>query len=508
MRWMWRVPVALVIVFLPGASVAQPASTGDLDLDAYWSIMRHDVAPWFYDGLRGDVIDKGRDSVGARVMNALSELLAGRHEGSDDETRPGDAVCVSLAGAGQNPRWDGGGGLVSTASAPGDDPRLAFTDAVIRDQDWGTYGLHAGLPQARIVIVDAFAMDGLVDAFDAEGTAGAWSALVDAFDTDPVAPGVPHGHLVLYHLLRALVPDGSEPEIRVDRVGPDVVVDVRGLHTEVTIHLVGVDYGEESSIRDGFTSAVSIAHAGPPEGTVVNLSWALVDCAISAEYRVASEATEAGDAHLDYVRYLASLAAELDDGALQGLVEGICDVDVDLFAALTSVQGCDAIEDPRELVALVAMAALAETDVRARAEIRFDELDLPELAPIFVAAAGNQGLAFPMPPASWAGVLGVASCQPPPNSFSSDLAPSFFSNAPGFDGGAEPVGAIAVGAFFAAPMAHQERHGVDVGYYGTSFAAPAVTAAIAAEGLGTIASQLAGTHGFALSPCAPYAFPD
>lgn len=516
MRSFRRYTVALPILLFVGVSLAQPSSDASYDLETYWRLVRSPLAPVLYERVRS------HDSIGAQLLEAITAPVGEELEGSDNASLvPGAAVCIHFAGAGANPRWDGGGGLVSTAIGPEADPRLAFADAILQVHEWGDHVRHWA-PQsgggARIVIVDEFDLETLLGSGDASGSVDlrdAWTVLVDDVkaargDLSALAQSVPHGHFVLYHMLRTLEPAEAAPSIRVvDDGHGGARIDIGNATHAVTIHIVHVTFEDVASIRRGLVTAADIARDTSGQPGIVNLSWALVDCAIEAAYRVSFDGSDTDEHRQDFARYVASLVAKLDDDALSDLLTEICFVDEDLFFDLTGVQECSSVAEPRDLVAIVAIGALAASDVRARGEVEFDRLDVPhssDAPPMFVAAAGNQGLSFPMPPAAWDGVLGVASCQPPAPQDAGRFGMSFFSNVPAFAADGDVAGAIAVGAFFAL-RTDDTVGGAWIGYYGTSFAAPAVAAFIATRGWNSVSALPWSALGFALEPCGAIAWP-
>jgi subtilisin family serine protease len=91
----------------------------------------------------------------------------------------------------------------------------------------------------------------------------------------------------------------------------------------------------------------------------------------------------------------------------------------------------------------------------------------------YFAAAGNQGFAFPMPPAAWPGVIGVEAC-----SGTSMERDTRFSNRGTTTASVAQPAHRARGAYFASPEA---LDGAALVYWGTSFAAPSAAVHAATE---------------------------
>jgi hypothetical protein len=385
-------------------------------------------------------------------------------------------VCATLAGTGGNPRMDGGGGNPhmdggGTALAPfphptsplwpylgGQGHQVAVGDAGVVDP-----------PGRPMAVIDAFDLDrtGLASlvGFQALDVHDLWALLIDPFLVDaPVEESpVPHGHLVLYHLLALWAASGTV-EVGFDPGWGHPVLDVlvQGAGDAVAVHLLAIIYSDFDTIHTAMQAVRRL------EEVVVVTSWGLVDCTLAAGYRDDEGAGRSAPA--TFAEYVAEgLQAS---GEKMMLLEMLCEAfEVEIASAMQidpSDVECTDAAFLATIDGLLTIAVLADVDARACRPIDWPDR-VQAGANVVFASAGNQGLPFPMPPAAWPGVVGVEACVSGAVSLR-----AAFSNAGGHLG--QPT-ARALGAWFSTP-AHGSD-GTPLGYWGTSFAAPAAAAAFA-----------------------------
>ena len=456
-----------------------------------WSGVRaQETPPWgetpagevFYAlmGLPGvETVYRGiRDApeIGVRVLEAMYEVLEARSDGSDVVR---DEVCGFLAGAGARPKLDGGGPMVQALDhAPGD---ASLVDAM------GLQGF--GFPQRPLVVIDEFDLTALVtsihDSVHHEGPLqlgddAAYERLWTTtyrfmLDLDASRPpdevAVPHGHLVLYHLLRALGPEGAVSAAQVLGPGHAELVVRSGsgsqAHAE-SVYLVSVDLGDIASVRAALDPTMI------PADAAVVMSWGLVDCGLEARYG-AEVLSDPDAAYRAFVEYMHDAIAESPHAA--ALFSELCaahQVLLDAWPDGEDVRRACLTGDGGPAVAMLTMAALAAVDVRAaNALADIESVVFVQPPPVLFASAGNQGLGFPLPPAAWDGVHGVAACE------HGTPGRASFSNVAGFEHRPEER-LLALGATFVAPpLVPGEVPSTMRGYAGTSFAAPYAAAAYA-----------------------------
>jgi hypothetical protein len=434
----------------------------------------------------------GGSEVGALIVFAAREGAG--LEGQDGRS----TVCATLPGTGGNPRLDGGG-----------NPRLDGGFGMLRG-DWGGT-LLAPFPAARSPLwsydpgVDhevgfpapaALARPQLplavIDAFDAGAlaaigggavldAAGLWTVLVaSGFGGRAEASPVAHGNLVLFHLLVQWAGEGSlevgvPAGVPAGTVPPTLHVRAPAWGAPVEVHLLDIVYGDVGTIRDAMAAAQRLG------GVVVVASWGLVDCTLAAGYHAAAEGGRASTS--TPTTFAAYVAAALQrSGRAAELMEALCVAfGVQIGTAVGYEVDCERIRD------LLTVAALAQMDAVARQLI-------PWIGETVVfASAGNQGLPFPMPPAAWPGVVGVEACIA-----GAPRERAAFSNVGTTRHGGEPS-ARALGAWFSTPAV--AANGEGLGYWGTSFAAPAAAAAYAADPWPMAALQF-------VAPCSEEAQPE
>ncbi len=151
----------------------------------------------------------------------------------------------------------------------------------------------------------------------------------------------------------------------------------------------------------------------------------------------------------DFVEFARGLCWIFDDAGAGQLLE------------LAEGQSCEDLPE-KQVVGLAAVTAVAGFSEFA---VGPDQIvwDPDPGCHVYFAAAGNQGLGFPMPPASWSGVRGVEA------NVLGETNKASFSNV----GSVTPVDdqVRALGAWFVSPEVHSTDE-VPLGYWGTSFAAP------------------------------------
>jgi len=476
---------------------------------AFYAFVHHPDAPALYLGLRQAFASDDAENLGTEVLASLHDTLGGATSG----------VCVFQAGHGTNPKWDGGGTLAAWSEPVLDvGPMPAYMGAPFDQRvapdgqrtPLGTWPFFEGSATRPIVIIDDFDLTALAATLHTRGTVAGpiplrpdpgqdpvlWESLYGVFvSLDPSEDyrvvDVPHGHLVLYQLLMALTA-GSDPAIvgvrllnadhavlHIDAMGSDPGSWQFGrADTALEVHLLAVGFDEPSSI----TAALRNAHAvhGPApdrRAPVVVMSWGLVDCAISDAY-LRTNADPDDNALASYVEYIHSLVLALPEQRRDELLTNACSTFESLIAPLASGVDSYTCVDASTLTHVteaLTFAALAATDVAARRAVDWDALD-HRAGATFVASSGNQALSFPMPPAAWDGVFGVAACHYDDD----DNMTVAYSNEPGFtDTLAQASERIhALGGWYVAPVGPQDDL---LGYYGTSFAAPVAAAFAAIE---------------------------
>jgi len=418
------------------------------------------------------------DDLGGRIL-AAAQTGAGLDGGGE-----GFNVCATLAGTGGNPRMDGGGGnprmdgggMTTLAPFPAFGPRWPY--AVAEGYWVALDGIAvADVPGRPVAVIDVFRFEeGDLEQFDGETglqVHDLWRILIAGFLQESAEEGsVPHGHLVLFHLLASWAGKGR---LVVGYVlgadGPDLRVSAPSWPDDwsVSVHLLGIEYDKVTTIANAMSAARLIAQESTSDLLVVT-SWGLVDCTLDAAYLApADPTTEPDTGPADFADYVAtSLASSPEQMAL--LAE-LCWAFRDEIAAAVGVDNVPCHE-PKFLTSigrLLTYAALAQMDARARRAIDWSG-DVGTT--VVLASAGNQGLPFPMPPAAWPGVVGVEACM-----VGDWGAKAEFSNV-GTTGELGKASARALGAWFSTPEVASDGS-TPLGYWGTSFAAPAAAAAFA-----------------------------
>lgn len=289
--------------------------------------------------------------------------------------------------------------------------------------------------------------------------------IVDDFGgRPPESPGLgatnpSHGDIVLFHTLAVLASGGlGVQDTQVLGSGNEgwdgvrlTVADGSGRHV-MDVVLVSFAFDDPDGV------VVAFADLGrwtqDSDDVVINMSWNLGDCAIVTLYREVRHAHRDGDPALGLYRRFISDLAFVDEG-VRGILETLCN------AVLTTLTSSDC-RDP-VVLELVMHAAL---DVHVERLVVAKEVDIPTDGfdgIVRVAAAGNESLPFPLPPASFRCVIGVAA------SLTSDPGTrASWSNRGGFTVDDDRT---ELGAFFRTGR-HGDGEGEELFYGGTSFAAP------------------------------------
>jgi hypothetical protein len=382
-----------------------------------------------------------------------------RSEGFPENEWP-ISTCARLLGAGGSSKLDGGGNLVAAS------PTFFERGMVVEPTDI-VAGLTPSPAIGTIVIVDHFDLGSLKDSLSAMSShdrGALWNAFYAA-DSN-----VPHGHLVAYHALAHL--DWTELELPSNQSGNDRLEFTLKFGTAdvVQVRLAHIQYDDMSSIE----TAMAESNQG---GAIVVTSWSLVDCALATQYSELSAAGTAPETFVDYMR--AALDAAGDSA---NLMHDLCTAFLHSSPSVSDDIDCS---DPEDLLDLGTIAAIAAMSVQASEDVGMREEDGswdrswdPVMSATVFAAAGNQGLPFPMPPAAWPPVIGVEAC--------TRAVPgrSRFSNAGSLGPGYGDRAVRALGAWFATNEwledTDDENARTRLGYWGTSFAAPAAAMNFAA----------------------------
>ena len=467
-RWL-VIALASLALTASGSAQDDPAAADPESLPALLAAstaaFRAYGAPEVYESLRRMV----------REERALAQELIQALRAGTQLPPPEHDLCAFLAGNGGNPRVDGGagtgrvdgGGLLESLVAPFNQDDL--------DEAWlGSLAWDRG-PLA-LAIIDAFDLPWLLDVAASAPTSVAandtWSERVRAWTIARAEPSpdgqgwvVPHGHLVLYHALRVL----SFPAIDEAHVSWQPMGD-RHVRLELSLgetqHVIDLFHLEFDGLG-GLVEALGTVHADDFTDHQVVMSWGISDCAVVASYEAAAAS---GGGSLSYLVHLHALVAS---AVGRDLVETLCE------AFQPHLPGDLPCEE-----AFATVVALVELDLRASERVDWPEDQVAGGLTRLFASAGNQALPFPMPPAAWPGVMGVAACSP------SDPATAWFSNRGDY---LPREHLVAPGAWFASNL--EGAFDARAGYWGTSFAAP--YAAIHARH--AIAADAAGPH--SLRPC-------
>lgn len=407
-----------------------------------------------------------------RVREALSDGIASLNadlpDGPLSPHRPTDGTCVYLVGTGgTTPRLDGGGDLLTVRRDPFVQPDAH--PAAERIVGWWS-------SDNDVYVIDEFDLVSLAMSLRAWRQRPDFAVGLSAADFDaawraaygyrvslygeprqPESTAVPHGHLVAYHALSQLPLGSVIRSVRLSRDDRRVEVVVESPDSGfLTMHFVAVDFDRLPTITDALEQLPDTASAA------VVMSWGLVDCLLAAGY----EALPPDSGHASIMAYFAAAVQQAPGfvGLARELCRGFEGAEAEPLLGLGEGRTCDDAT-PEELTGLAAVIAVAGFSERARAAIEWEAIVGPHA---YFAAAGNQGLGFPMPPAAWPEVTGVEACaREGEGGAFQDRAT--FSNAGSFDPDESLVRAL--GAWFVSPEAHSVT-GEALGYWGTSFAAP------------------------------------
>lgn len=422
---------------------------------------------------------RGPNDLGPRLLSDLY-LGLGARTGTPVDEEDRFQVCVELVGTGTKPRLDGGGDLLTVLDRQEDRDRL-------------TSGVPArGLPDGHteFVVIDEFDLLALTVSLDLhrrlqpqsglftsnvldDGDRSHWRPFygfrLDVVDPRaPEATVVPHGHLVAFHALahfgRAEIVDvilESERHAIVSLATQD--------DRTVRLHLLDVDFDDVATIREAVRTVPSLGGPHGPVPTFVIMSWGLVDCALADRYAAEGSTTPVGEFD-NLADYLAAVFAASDGTAVATLLRGLCEAVEPIVAPIIGGGFTCTNASPAQLAEIGSIGVLAEMDVRAQEAVGWS--GQPGGVRYF-AAAGNQGFAFPMPPAAWPGVIGVEAC-----SGTSMERDTRFSNRGTTTASVAQPAHRARGAYFASPEA---LDGAALVYWGTSFAAPSAAVHAATE---------------------------
>jgi hypothetical protein len=418
------------------------------------------------EGLAREIADAARE--GARVdAEVVMEEICAMQLGTGGNPRiDGGGGTARIDGGGGTARMDGGGGTLlapfpSAGSALWPYARVSAHEVAFPP----TGGLQP--PAVRMAVIDAFATGAFGVATDRGAATGGgaplsvaalWDELVGRLLQGHATDAVPHGNLVLFHLLAQWAGQGGlHVRASGDEERPVLHVSAPGRSDVAEVHLLDVDYADVSSIRQAMEAARELGDV------VVVASWGLVDCVVAAGYQAAAPAPISFAAYVDAVLGRSGTSAVL--------LESLCRAFAPEIARVVGYANCESDDFLRWISRLLTVAAVAETDRRARLAVEWDGGGDDGL--VVFASAGNQGLPFPMPPAAWPGVVGVEACV----SGVLHHRATFSNAASTMKDGA--FGARALGGWFATPVL--DARGGPLGYWGTSFAAPAAAAAFAGQ---------------------------
>jgi hypothetical protein len=440
------------------------------ELDRFMTTGRSDVPGDVLEGLQVafDAVESGFRATVGHSEDGLDDLCGYLGATGGAVRLDGGGGGVRLDGGGGGVRLDGGGGTVLAA----------------RDADWfpgvrstSPFDLDQAPAASHVIVIDAFNLAAIATAAEAELAASAATASLDSERTPEagrpwrlvvrdlsLAPGarlvdgrvvVPHGHVVLYHLLGVAAPHVQgltayeEPTGRLGPSGPPRLDLYFGSEAagEFRITLVGITFDELGTIQDAMDFAGRAEFADVP----VVASWVLTDCALTERL---DDIGEGGTESL--ASYL--LERYEEDDTFGDILTDLCEAFEGFMTEPLDLE-CD--------TAVALLASLAMLDVRAAEAFGWpldpSQEDLRQRVPYdrAYASSGNQSLPFPMPPAAWPGVLGVDACA----GADDPTSRAWYAN----------VGDFLPFEHFAAPGGW---FGVAVGgarslgYWGTSFAAP------------------------------------
>lgn len=455
-----RAAIVLVWLALTGGAVAQGAFADSTEVIEHGAAL---VAA-IQGALEGDAAVDGAADLVAGITNALYTQVTQDESGEIPDEFP---ICTYLVGtAGTVPRLDGGGERLAAFGS-----EFSAIDRIERS----AYPIASFEDGAQLVIVDAFLLGdlaGRVNAWIRSNGAlvidasppndDLWSALVGFLverpsGEDPSQASVPHGHVVAFHALSLLPPGAEIRAFWSEDVDYYIGLEIEhrpddGSVDRLTVHLIDIDFGGIETIKRAMHV---ISGLGP---AAVVMSWGLVDCFVRDAYAGTTEPATLAE----YVHE--SLSGRED---VESLVRELCSA-VEAVRNVLDIQE-SACDGPFEPIALLGpLAYFADLNERTN-----EAVEGVAVGHSYFAAAGNQGLSFSMPPAAWAGIHAVEACALNDGRFA---GLPWFSNrgttAEGDD--AEPVSSL--GAWFKTVETREGRQGGEpevLGYWGTSFAAPA-----------------------------------
>lgn len=417
----------------------------------------------YHRSLRSDDEDDALDSCG--LVGGAGRLVGDGGGG----VLFADGGAGRLVGDGGAGRLVGDGGAVLQVRP---DPYFVASDVV---EPWALELEHVagqlpGLAGTAFAIVDRFDLDRLpvrdTGRIDREAALLAAADLVLAArdETDGVVV-VPHGHLVLHHMLQlviAQVPEGSQVLVTVGEATGDgptrVDVSWDDVEGSVRIDLYPMQYDTLDGLEDALASLAA-------DDTVrIVMSWTLSNCVLVERYMqevdvdALRETGVAGTTDLvveSYAAFLIDLIGLARSGDEAELLDTLC-------------EAFGGVEQPCTDSFLIAVL-LAFLDGRAEADVGAS-IEQEHLWRRVFAAAGNHRMPFPLPPASWPHVYGVAACMP------TLTGNAWFTNR-GDVVRNEHV--LAPGAWY--PVASTTDGDGQLGYWGTSFAAPYAALAFTAS---------------------------
>ena len=470
-RWSSIQVFAFAIVVLGGVGFAQPEFRRPL-LGSEWASRIFVV---FDHAFATDAADR---ELGTEMILAMR---SGAGVAVDDLST--QSTCAHVLGAGGNPKLDGGGNLLAVMPAA-----VQPSFIVIEPEE-----LASGMTPLvdTIVIIDEFQLDVLrATILSTTLNMDEDDALQELWNTFyahvPADGDVPHGHLVAYHALAHL--GGTDAEITVDStVAVDATLGLTvafGDGRTVRVLLVTIAFDDLSSL----VTVRNVLSEFLEANAVIVTSWGLVDCALGEGYaEAATEVSTPADA--TFVEYLRSALA---GGDAETQLESLCSAFEERINQAIAPESVDCDGDFEALLDLGTIAAVAAMSVQASEDVGVrQDGDWANVTSGMFASAGNQGLAFPMPPAAWPGVIGVEACTP-------DQGRASFSNVGSLIPAFDDQSVRALGAWFAT---NEWSGGTRLGYWGTSFAAPAAAMFYAATDKEWMNITMGGTA--VLPPCGP-----
>jgi hypothetical protein len=368
--------------------------------------------------------------------------------------------CAFVSGSAGTARLGGGGTLRSFE--PGQ------LQGRVPEGGWPS----AASPQRALVIVDDFGEGPFGHRYPDRDQGR--SALLDLQDGDlqrlrdavfgaTASVRADHGSIVLFHVLAMLGAGGAS----VQNVHHPVSIESTANYRITQIDVVGgapvlvasFDFLDLDSLADAMREVEGLL-AGAP--AVYNLSWNLADCTILELFRRVRADTDPREPEVLYRDFMRALIG--NDPHVMGDVIAVCE-------AVLGRLGEDPIASCADLAVLEALVHTSES-LRAQAWLARFELHAFDAMTgnTIVAASGNESLPFPLAPAAWRCVIGVAATE------YGSTERAAWSNLGDF---VVDEDATELGAYFSSGIPGV-RTGEVLFYGGTSFAAPVVALAVAA----------------------------